>query len=289
MALQILVNGLVLGAVFGLVSFGYAIIYNTTRIFHIAYAAVLTATPYLMSICIEKWGVPVLVSFLLVLPATMLLSLIIEVAIYRPLAKRRSSPTMIMISSIGAMIVLVNAISILFGSGAKSLTLHIAKTAEIGPLILSQVQIFQFAVSAFLLVVSVLALRHSRFGLAIRAFRDDDELFGVMGRNGFRMRTVLFPLSGLYAAVGGGLIALDTGFTPQMGMPILLNAVVALIIGGVGRFESPMLGGMIIGMLQALGMLVLSSRWQEVVTFLVLIIFLLFRPQGILGERLRKV
>ena len=76
---------------------------------------------------------------------------------------------------------------------------------------------------------------------------------------------------------------------PYVGMPMLLNAVVALIIGGVGRFEAPVIGGLLIGVLQALVVYVASARWQDAVTFLLLIAFLLFRPQGILGEKIRSV
>ena len=76
---------------------------------------------------------------------------------------------------------------------------------------------------------------------------------------------------------------------PYVGMPMLLSAVVALIIGGVGRFEAPILGGFIIGILQSLAVWVFSSRWQDAVTFTLLILFLLLRPQGLLGEKQRVV
>ncbi len=101
--------------------------------------------------------------------------------------------------------------------------------------------------------------------------------------------SIYLPLSGFFAAVGGLLIAYDVGLDPYVGMPMLLNAVVALIIGGVGRFEGPILGGFIIGILQSMVVWVFSSRWQTAVTFVLLVIFLIFRPYGILGEKERKV
>ena len=96
-------------------------------------------------------------------------------------------------------------------------------------------------------------------------------------------------LSSFFAAIASCLIAYDVGMNPYVGMPVLLNAVVALIIGGVGRFEAPVLGGLIIGILQSFVVYFASARWQDAVTFSLLIIFLLLRPQGILGEKIRTV
>jgi branched-chain amino acid transport system permease protein len=76
---------------------------------------------------------------------------------------------------------------------------------------------------------------------------------------------------------------------PYVGLPMLLNAVVALIVGGVGRFEAPVIGGFIIGILQSVAVWTFSSRWQDAITFTLLVLFLLFRPQGIMGEKKRAV
>ena len=132
-------------------------------------------------------------------------------------------------------------------------------------------------------------LKFSKFGIRTRAMRDDDILCSVFGMDIYKMRIVLFTLSAIFAAIGGGLVAYDVGMDPYVGMPMLLNAVVALIIGGVGRFEAPIIGGFIIGILQSLSVWAISARWQDAVTFTLLILFLLFRPQGLLGEKRRTV
>jgi branched-chain amino acid transport system permease protein len=109
-----------------------------------------------------------------------------------------------------------------------------------------------------------------------------------MGMNTVILKRILFALSSVFAATGSCLIAWDVGMDPYVGMPMLLNAVVALIIGGIGRFEAPVVGGVIIGLLQAVVVYFTSARWQDAVTFTLLILFLLFRPQGILGEKERS-
>jgi branched-chain amino acid transport system permease protein len=147
----------------------------------------------------------------------------------------------------------------------------------------------QFLVSVCIIILFFLLLKFSSFGIKTRAYRDDEKLAAVLRMNVPALKHKLFLMSSLLAGVGSCLIAWDVGFNPYVGMPILLNAVVALIIGGVGRFEAPLIGGLIIGVLQAMVVYATSARWQDAVTFTLLILFLLFRPQGILGEKVRRV
>lgn len=212
-----------------------------------------------------------------------------EITVYKPLSKKYSSHNIIMISSIGIMIVVINTIAMFYGNETKILNQNISDTVSFGNIILTYTQLAQFLISFFLLAGFLIFLKFSRFGIKTRAMRDDDVLCSIFGSDTFKMRLTLFSLSAFFAAVGGGLVAYDVGMDPYVGMPMLLNAVVALIIGGIGRFEAPILGGFVIGILQSLSVWAFSARWQDAVTFTLLILFLLFRPQGILGEKRRAV
>jgi branched-chain amino acid transport system permease protein len=236
-----------------------------------------------------KLQLPLLLSFLLAIIATVLLSLIIELLVYKPLAKKNSSHNIIMISSIGVLTVIINLIALFYGNETKILNPEISKTLSYGNVIITYTQVAQFLVSSSLLAIFLLFLKYSKFGIQTRAIRDDDQLSMVFGTDIFRMRLILFSLSAAFAAIGSGLVAYDVGMDPYVGMPMLLNAVVALIIGGIGRFEAPILGGFIIGLLQAMSVWAFSARWQDAITFSLLILFLLFKPQGILGEKRRAV
>lgn len=234
-------------------------------------------------------GFAFLPAFLISILLSMLLSVSIEIVIYRPLRKKDSSKNIIMISSIGVMIIVINIIVMFYGNTTKILNPNISKTVEIGTLIVTYTQIAQFIISNIILSLFFIFLKFSKFGIMTRAMRDDDVLCSIFGIDIDKVRISLFLLSGMFAAIGGGLVAFDVGMDPYVGMPMLLNAVVALIIGGVGRFEAPVLGGFIIGILQSLTVWAFSARWQDAVTFLLLILFLLFRPKGILGESRRLV
>lgn len=282
-------NGIVMGSIFALVSLGFALVYNTTRIFHISYAVLYMFAPYMILTFYKNLRFPSLIAFLIAILLTMLLSVVMELVVYRPLAKKKSSFTVILISSIGIMIVVINLVAMFYGNETKILNPNISKSVSIGNIIITYSQLYQLIPSLIVIILFMTFLKFSKFGIKTRAMRDDDVLCTVFGMNIYKMRLVLFILSGFFAALGGGLVAYDVGMDPYVGMPMLLNAVVALIIGGMGRFEAPIIGGFIIGILQAMAVWVFSSRWQDAVTFTLLILFLLFRPQGLMGEKKRAV
>ncbi len=289
MLIQLLANGIIMGSIYSLVSLGFALVYNTTRIFHIAYAAIYMFSAYIILTFYKNLQLPLLWAFLISIVLTVGLSILIERTVYLPLAKRRSSLNVVLISSIGVMIVVVNSIAMFYGNETQILNPNISKSVTLGNIILTHTQLTQLIVSTLLIGLFLIFLKYSKFGIKTRAMRDDDVLCTVFGLDITRMRLYLFGLSAIFAAIGSGLVAYDVGMDPYVGMPMLLNAVVGLIIGGIGRFEAPILGGFIIGILQSLAVWAFSSRWQDAVTFTLLIIFLLVRPQGLLGEKQRVV
>lgn len=275
--------------IYGVVSLGFALVYNTTRIFHIAYAAIYMIAPYFLMFLLKSFGMPLLISVILAMAGTVLVGLATELIVYTPLVQRNSSSSVIMLSSIGAMIVIINVVALLAGNETKVISTDISKSFNIGQVLITYTQLAQFAYSLVLFIAFFSFLKFSRFGIQTRAYRDDDTLSAVLGLNTLRMKRILFLLSSLFAGIGSCLIAWDVGMDPYVGMPMLLNAMVALIIGGIGRFEAPVLGGVLIGVLQAMVVYFTSARWQDAVTFSLLIVFLLFRSQGILGEKMRRV
>ena len=289
MLIQLLANGIIMGSIYALVALGFALVYNTTKTFHIAYAAIYMFSSYMVLSFYKFLQMPLLISFLIAILLTMGLSILIERTVYLPLVKRNSSLNVIMISSIGVMIVVINMIAMFYGNETQILNPNISKSIIFGDIILTHTQLAQFVISLMVIGIFITFLKYSKFGIKTRAMRDDNILCTVFGMNINRMRLSLFGLSAIFAAVGGGLVAYDVGMDPYVGMPMLLNGVVALIIGGVGRFEAPILGGFIIGIMQSLAVWAFSSRWQDAVTFSLLLIFLLFRPQGLLGEKQRAV
>lgn len=103
------------------------------------------------------------------------------------------------------------------------------------------------------------------------------------------MRQFVFLLSGLFIALASCLTVYDTGLDPHMGMNVLVSAMVAMIIGGIGNFSACILGGLLLGILQSLSVYFFTSNWQNAITFIVLLLFLFLRPQGIAGYKQRTI
>jgi branched-chain amino acid transport system permease protein len=181
----------------------------------------------------------------------------------------------------------VNLIALLFGNEIKIIYSGVQPSYNLGNIIVTQIQIIQLVSFIFLLISYLLFMKKTSFGKLIMAFSNNPELLLSVGVNIFNLRTIIFIISGVFAGVSSCLVASDTGMDPWGGMSLLLVGMVSLIVGGVGKFNTAALGGFLIGIIQSLVVWKTSAKWQDCITFLILIIFLLFKPEGILGTKRR--
>jgi branched-chain amino acid transport system permease protein len=284
---QFIVNGLISGSAYAIMAMGFALIYNTTRIFHFAHGAVYTFGAYTFYTFGRVLGFPFAGAVLSSVLLTGVLGLLIDAGMYYPLVKRKSPLLTQLLSSIGLYTVMVNLIAILFGSDAKTLEVTLQPTFRLSSLVLTQIQLTTLFVFIVLFVLLVATLHLTRLGKTVRAMRDDPELLMAMGINQLKIRRIVFFVGSLFAAIAAILTGLDVGIDPYTGIEVFLNAAVALIIGGVGNFKGAAFGGLGLGVLQSLVVSQTSTRWQEPVTFLVLILFLLLRPYGLFASHRR--
>lgn len=287
MLTQLLVNGLINGCVYALVAIGFGLIYNTTRIFHFAHGALYTVSAYLFYTFLSLLHIPLPLAVAIALFCSVGLGIGADEAVYKPLLKRGSSGLILLLSSIGLYIVLVNIIAMLYGNETKVLSPGIQPTYSIGSVILTRLQLITALTFIVLFTAFFLVLRRTSLGKLLRATRDDPELLAVMGISPTYIRRVVFGLGTSFAAVPAILLGLDVGIDPNIGMSALLNGAVAVIAGGVGVFEGAALGALLLGFLQSFVIWKTSARWVDAATFALLILFLVLRPQGILGKRQR--
>lgn len=287
LAFQLLANGLVTGCAYALVALGFALIYNTTGIFHLAHGAIYAVAAYLFYSFHVLWNVPLVGAALLAVGIAAILGVLMDEMVHVPLDERDSSMLIHLLSSLGLYIAIVNVIAIFYGNGTKVLSSGAQPTYSMGGVILTKIQVATVLVAVLLFIGLVVLLRKTRLGQQLRAMRDDPELVSVIGLNPRTLRRAVFGLGSALAAVAAVLQGLDTGIDPRIGLAAVLNGAVAVIIGGIGLFEGTALGAVVLGLLQSIAVWQMSSQWQEAVTFGVLILFLLFRPQGILGTKRR--
>jgi branched-chain amino acid transport system permease protein len=284
---QFIANGLCKGAVYALVSLGFGLIYTTTGVFHIAHGAVYALAAYLLICGFTVLKLPLLLSILLSCVLTVIFGVLLEVTLYAPLRDRRSSSSVLMISSLGAYIVIINLLAVLFGNETKFLLEGVARTVTVGGAILTRLQVAQLAVALFLVTLYWLFLHKTALGRICRCVADDPVLSSVLGVRVDHARFAVFGLGSFLAAAGAILMALDIGVDPQVGFPIVLLAAVACVVGGLHRFVAPAMGGLLLGIIQGLVAWKVSAKWESAVTFAILLAFLLVRPQGLFGARQR--
>jgi branched-chain amino acid transport system permease protein len=285
---QVLANGIVAGCLYALVAYGFALIYNTTRTFHFAHGAAYAFCIYMLYTLRNIAELPLWLAILLSVVLTALLGIAIDEFVYRPLVERKSSLLLQLLSSLAVYMIVVNVIIMFYGNEAKVLNPEIQRTFTFGNIILSAYQVATVICALALIGLVALGLRLTRLGRLIRALRDDVELITILGRNPRHLRWLVFALGSALAGVAAVLQGLDIGTYPHAGMIMFLNGAVAVIIGGKGIFEAGVFGALIVGVLHTLAVWEFSARWEESAAFLLLVIFLLLRPEGIFG-RTRRV
>lgn len=289
MILQFLINGLITGILYSLLAIGFALVYNTTKIFHIAAAALYVVAAYAFYFFVNSLGWPIIWAAIAAITVTMVVSLLTEYTVYRPLKRRKASLNVAMIASIGMMTGIVNLIALTFGNETKVIVNTIQPIFAFGQFIVTTPQMYQLTIGTTALAIFAIFMGRSSLGLRLRALSTDDVLYETLGYRMRHMRTTVFLLSGAFIALASCLTVHDVGLDPHMGMNVLINAMVAMIVGGVGRFSTPILGGLLLGILQSIIVFHFASNWQPAITFLLLLCFLFVRPQGIAGYKQRTV
>lgn len=286
---QFIINGLILGVLYSLLAIGFALVYNTTRIFHIAAAGIYVFAAYMFWLFAVEVGLPIILAALVAIVLTMLLSLLTEVLVYRPLKDRKASLNVIMIASIGLMTVIINTIAMFFGNETKVVENAILEPLTFRNIIITTPQKYQALIGLAVLIAFMVILQRTNWGLKFRALSADETLFETLGYDTASTRVLVFLASGAFIAIASCLTVYDVGLDPHMGMNVLINAMVAMIIGGVGKFSTCILGGLSLGVLQSLTVYQFASNWQNAVTFVLLLVLLFLRPQGIAGYKRRTV
>lgn len=295
MEIQVIINGLVTGLLYSLIALGFSLIYSGTRAFHIAHGAVYTAGPYFLlawtgATAVALGGLGVF-SFAVVVALSLLsislLAISFELLVYKPLFKRNAPPLVSFISSLGLYIVIVNLIALIFGNETKILNPQVEPSIEIVGAIVTRIQIIQFAVSASLVLVTLFILTKTSLGRNIRALSNNPTLLSVLGINIEKIRILVFVIGSLLAASSSLLRAFDVGVDPHVGLSAVLTAAVAVIIAGIGSHVGTIIAALLIGIIQNIVVWYTSAQWQDAVTFIILVVILLIRRQGLFSVKLR--
>jgi branched-chain amino acid transport system permease protein len=303
--LQQILNGLVLGSVYALVALGYTMVYGILGLINFAHGEVvmvgaLTALSVINALLAAKIGLPApviaLLALLVAMSVCMALGFSIERVAYRPL--RRAPRLAPLITAIGVSILLQNIAMLIWGRRYHTVPSIITPTPHaFAGATITDVQIIIILVSALIMGGLLLLVHFTRLGRAMRATSENPLVAGLMGVNINRIISATFIIGSALAAVAGVLVSANYSIAHySMGFMLGLKAFTAAVLGGIGNLGGAMLGGLLLGLIESIGAGYigdltggfLGSHYQDVFAFLVLIMVLVFRPTGLLGERVSE-
>lgn len=288
---QLILNGVITGSIYALIAIGFTIIYKTVKFFHLAHGVVYTFGAYLAysvisSNLFNNFKLKFFIGIITGIIGATILGVLIDRLVYLPLRKKKASNLIFLLASFGVFIFIQNLIQLIYG--AQILTIRTGSIKEgrhFFGAVITDIQIIIIIVSFFLLIVSSLFIKKTRLGKAMRAVSDDPITASVVGINPEKTIFTSFIIGSSLAGIGGILISFETNIEPTMGFNAILKGIIASIIGGIGSIEGSVLGGFFLGLAENIGIWKIQAGWKDSISFLILIIFLLFKPVGILGKK----
>jgi branched-chain amino acid transport system permease protein len=289
MFLQQLINGVSLGSLYGLVAIGYTMVYGILRLINFAHGDVLMVGCYFAFYAILIFSLPWYASFLVAIVLTALLGIAIDRGAYLPV--RKAPRISALITAIGVSFLLENLALVIFGGRPKPFYRPpiFGKVIEWGDLHFLVLSLWIPFITFILILFLLLIIYRTRTGMAMRAISRDMETVRLMGVDVNRITSITFALGSALAAAGGIMWALKfPQIDPYMGIIPGLKAFVAAVLGGIGNVIGAALGGFLLGLLEIMLVALMPSLggYKDAFAFLILIGILLFRPIGIMGEKL---
>lgn len=296
-ALQQLINGLTLGAIYGLIAIGYTMVYGIIGMINFAHGDIYMVSAFIAVTCFTLMAGAGISSVILSIGITLVVAIVLTSAFgwtvervgYRPL--RGSSRLAPLISSIGLSIFLENMVQITQGARVKSIPPIVTggisfSTGDVAhSAYFSYIQMLIIGVTLALMAVFTLFIRKTSFGRQQRACEQDRRMTQFLGYDVDRIIAVTFMIGAGLAAVAGVMVTLYYGVVDfSIGFIAGIKAFTAAVLGGIGSVPGAMLGGLIIGLIEAFWSAYLAPEYKDVATFVLLIIFLMFRPSGLLGR-----
>ena len=280
---QLLLYGVIYGGIISLGAIGVTLIARILRFSHFAHGDMMALGAYFALFFRVTMGLPMWVSAVLAVGFTAAAAVLIDRLFYRPL--RRTSPAILLIASVGVALVVRHLIQFFWGAAVQVYQQGVERPYIIWGLRIRPVQVWILVMAVVLVAGVWLFLQKTRIGKAMRAMADNMDLAAVSGIDTERMIVWTWVLGAALAAAAGIMLGLDTQLRPGMGWFMLLPVFAAAILGGLGNPYGAIAGGMIIGLSQELSTLVFNTAYKPAVSFVLMVLLLLLRPQGLFGGK----
>ncbi len=283
---QLIVSGIAAGSLYALVAIGLVLIYKATDIVNFAQGESVTVGAYMGWLCITQFRLPYFVAVVLVLAGSALVGMIVERVAYRPLLK--SPPFTVILATLAVGLIIKNAIRLVWQDTPRTISgVFSAEPIEIGSVLITPERLAIMFTVALVVALLVLFFRFSKLGKAMRATAQSQEAASLMGISVPGIFSKTWALGSALGGLAGVLIAPLVGINTELGA-VLVPGFVAAVVGGFTSIPGAIVGGILVGVLENLGGVFISSSFKQVVPFVVLITVLMVLPTGLFGKPLRK-
>ncbi|MBK8808702.1 MAG: branched-chain amino acid ABC transporter permease [Bacteroidales bacterium] len=286
-AIQILFNSFVSGLLLSLVAIGFTYIFRVTKVFHLAHGGIYIAGAFSCWWMLAKtnnW----FASIAFAIAVVSILIYLIEKTIYLPLNKKQSNQSISFIASTGLYVITINVLALFLGNDKKVFNSSISGSYDYGSIIFTKVQLFQSMIAMLSIASFSIYLKITKSNLTLQAVSDNETMSKVFGINTEKARVNVFIVGSILASISAILKMLEFGMDLQHGMSITLTASVVIVL--VSRLDIGLcvLFSILLTILQSTIELYLNPQWKEGITFLILLLVILFRTEGIISYNLRK-
>ena len=287
------INGLQTGSIYALIALGYTMVYGIVKLINFAHGDILMVGAYATLIAVSH-GMPLIVAIVLSMVLCAFLGVVIDFLAYRPI--RKAPKISALITAIGMSFLLESLALIIFGANPRVIDQKYIPTflsnnnkISIGFLSISMLTIFVIVVTSICMIALNLFIKNTKLGKATRAVSQDTGAAQLMGINVNKTIAITFAIGSGLGALGGGLYAIVyPQIEPYMGMLPGLKAFIAAVFGGIGSIPGAMVGGYVLGLLEAYVKGSALTTWANPIVFGVLILILIFRPNGLFGKNVKE-
>jgi branched-chain amino acid transport system permease protein len=283
--LNVAVGGLLTGLVYGLMALGLSVIFGVMRVVNFAHGEMMTVAMYLAIALFAALKLDPLMMMVPIAAVLFVLGYCLQAGLINPFVNRPEHMQFILLVAVA--IIIVNALLIVFGPDARNVqTSYSFDSFVLGPLIVDATKFYAGGAAMAVAAALFVFFRYTRLGIAIRACADNYTGALVVGLDVKRLYALTFGLGSACVGAAGSMLVLFIDVTPTLGPAYTLLAFVIVITGGLGSMVGALAGGVLIGMTEALAGLLFTPSAKSMFAFAILVLVLLFRPQGLLGKRL---
>jgi len=277
-------NGLSLGAIYALGAVGLTLVYGILKLVNFAHGDFLTFGAYMAYLVNVTWGLPLVVAVFWAMAMTAVLGIFFEKVMWGPMRARQAGLLQLLLMSIGLAFIIRAFVQYAWGTEIRSLDVNVTDTVSVLGLSIGRTEAIVIVVGFVVLLGIGLMLRMTLLGKRMRALSDNLDLAETSGVDTSRVILYTWIFAGALAGLAGVLSGAITVLRPELGFELLLPIFAAVVIGGIGDAFGALAGGVLLGLVTEWSTLFVDARWKVTVGFVVLIIVLVIRPQGIFGR-----